>query len=98
MSRDRVNVTAFARSLITDLLLGADRHQFISQYGESSRYISGKQPIGDRGSRPTTARSIGQTAAQGALYSALFNIASGIGRIAFGVVADFMTGVSRSSC
>ncbi|KAH8085933.1 major facilitator superfamily domain-containing protein [Filobasidium floriforme] len=38
------------------------------------------------------ARSIGQTAAQGALYSALFNIASGIGRIAFGVVADFMTG------
>jgi hypothetical protein len=50
----------------------------------------------DHGNRPTTARSIGQTAAQGALYSALFNIASGIGRIAFGVVADFMTGVSRS--
>lgn len=42
VSRDRVDVTAFARSLITDLLLTADRHQFISQYGESSRYMSGK--------------------------------------------------------
>jgi len=34
------------------------------------------------------------TSAQGALFSALYNIASGIGRIAFGFLADMVTGVS----
>jgi hypothetical protein len=39
-------------------------------------------------------QSVGLSSSQGALYSALFNIASGIGRIAFGVLADFALGVS----
>lgn len=34
------------------------------------------------------------TSAQGALFSALYNIASGIGRIAFGFLADMVFGVS----
>ena len=39
------------------------------------------------------AQSVGLSAAQGALYNTLFNVASAIGRIGFGVVADNMTGV-----
>lgn len=41
-----------------------------------------------------TALSIGLSASQGALYSALFNVASGFGRIAFGYLADSAVGVS----
>lgn len=39
------------------------------------------------------AQSVGLSASQGALYSALFNITSGIGRIAFGFLADAFLGV-----
>ena len=38
--------------------------------------------------------SIGMTASQGALFSALYNISSGIGRIGFGYLADMFVGVS----
>jgi hypothetical protein len=39
------------------------------------------------------ASSIGLSSAQGALYAALFNVASAVGRLAFGLLADFATGV-----
>ena len=38
------------------------------------------------------AQSIGLSASQGALYSALFNVLSGVGRIVFGVLADALLG------
>ncbi|GHJ86260.1 hypothetical protein NliqN6_2662 [Naganishia liquefaciens] len=38
------------------------------------------------------ASSIGLSASQGALYSALFNIASAVGRLAFGFLADYAVG------
>ncbi|KAJ9107351.1 hypothetical protein QFC21_000801 [Naganishia friedmannii] len=38
------------------------------------------------------ASSVGLSSAQGALYAALFNVASAIGRLAFGLLADFATG------
>jgi hypothetical protein len=41
------------------------------------------------------ASSIGLSTSQGALYSALFNIASGIGRLAYGFLADYAVGVRR---
>lgn len=37
------------------------------------------------------------TASQGATFSALYNISSGIGRIGFGYIADMLVGVS-SGC
>lgn len=40
-----------------------------------------------------TASSIGLSSSQGALYSALFNIASAIGRLAYGFLADYAIGV-----
>jgi hypothetical protein len=40
------------------------------------------------------AQSVGLSAAQGALYSALFNLASAVGRVGFGLLADTITGVS----
>jgi hypothetical protein len=43
-----------------------------------------------------SAQSVGLSASQGALYSALFNITSGIGRIAFGFLADAFLGVGIS--
>lgn len=36
------------------------------------------------------------TASQGALFSALYNISSGIGRIGFGYMADMLVGVSTT--
>jgi hypothetical protein len=44
-----------------------------------------------------SAQSVGLSPSQGALYSALFNITSGIGRIAFGFLADALLGVRPSS-
>jgi hypothetical protein len=40
------------------------------------------------------AQSVGFSASRGALYGALFNVSSGAGRIGFGMLADFATGVS----
>lgn len=42
---------------------------------------------------PSVASSIGLSSSQGALYSALFNIASALGRLAFGFLADYAVGV-----
>jgi len=42
------------------------------------------------------AQSVGSTSAQGAIYSAVFNVASAIGRVTFGFLADAATGVSSS--
>jgi hypothetical protein len=38
------------------------------------------------------------TASQGALFSALYNISSGIGRIGFGYMADMLVGVCTTRC
>lgn len=43
--------------------------------------------------RPLAAQSIGLSASQGALYSALFNVASAFGRLAFGYLGDVALGV-----
>jgi hypothetical protein len=39
--------------------------------------------------------SLGYSSSTGALFGAIYNVASGVGRIGFGVFADMLVGVSN---
>lgn len=68
-------------NLIRVLLTGSTFHNMVRSYRRQKHTL-------------ISAQSVGLSASQGALYSALFNITSGIGRIAFGFLADAFLGVS----